>query len=85
MRVAAGSADCRIGHSQSQARASPAGGACPRFAAAFWRRYFPSLSGEAAVYRKGDADNEVGAGAAQPEDGGGDLLAGRGGRSGSRQ
>jgi hypothetical protein len=34
-----------------------------------------SLSGEAAVYRKGDANDGAGAGAAQPEDSGGDLVA----------
>jgi hypothetical protein len=34
-----------------------------------------SLSGEAAIYGKGDANDEAGAGAAQQEDGGGDLLA----------
>jgi hypothetical protein len=63
--VAARSADCRIGHYQGQGHFA-AGGACPHFAAAscapLSRRYSPSLSGEAAAYRKGDADNQVGAG-----------------------
>ena len=43
-----------------------------------------SVRGKAAVDREGDADDEAGSRAAQPEHGRGDLLGGPGGRSAGR-